>query len=75
MRRTWFCRKCRFRGKHPTIGSQQFNDLQTPKCSKKHICDRTFLLTICYFTTTLVSRHHIGAMARYRCCGGGDPRR
>jgi hypothetical protein len=28
-------------GQNPKIGYQKFNDLQTPKLSKKHICDRT----------------------------------
>ncbi len=28
-------------GQNPKIGYQKFNDLQTPKLSKKQICDRT----------------------------------
>jgi len=33
------CRKCQFWRQNPTIENQQFNDLHTPKCSKKQICD------------------------------------
>jgi RNA-directed DNA polymerase len=36
-----FCRKFQFSGQNPKIGYQKFNDLQTPKLSKKQICDRT----------------------------------
>ena len=36
-----FCRKVRFLGQNPKIGCQEFNDLQTPKLSKKQLCDRT----------------------------------
>ena len=36
-----FCRKVQFWGQNPKIGYQKFNDLQTPKRSKKQICDRT----------------------------------
>ena len=36
-----FCRKVRFLGQNPKIGYQEFNDLQTPKLSKKQLCDRT----------------------------------
>jgi hypothetical protein len=28
-------------GQNPKIGCQEFNDLQTPKLSKKQLCDRT----------------------------------
>ena len=28
-------------GQNPKIGYQEFNDLQTPKLSKKQLCDRT----------------------------------
>src|SRR5712691_2628831 len=28
-------------GQNPKIWCQEFNDLQTPKCSKKQLCDRT----------------------------------
>jgi uncharacterized membrane protein YeaQ/YmgE (transglycosylase-associated protein family) len=38
---SWFCRKFQFWGQNPKIGYQKFNDLQTPKLSKKQICDRT----------------------------------
>lgn len=37
----WFCRKLQFWGQNPTIEDQKFNDLHTPKRSKKQICDRT----------------------------------
>jgi hypothetical protein len=37
----WFCRKVRFLGQNPKIGYQEFNELQTLKCSKKQLCDRT----------------------------------
>ena len=30
-------------GQNPKIGCQEFNDLQTPKLSKKQLCDRTGL--------------------------------
>ena len=36
-----FCRKVRFLGQNPKIGCHEFNDLQTPKLSKKQLCDRT----------------------------------
>jgi hypothetical protein len=36
-----FCRKVRFLGQNPKIGYQEFNELQTPKLSKKQLCDRT----------------------------------
>jgi putative transposase len=36
-----FCRKVRFLGQNPKIGWQEFNDLETPKLSKKQLCDRT----------------------------------
>ena len=36
-----FCRKVRFLGQNPKIGCQEFNDLETPKLSKKQRCDRT----------------------------------
>ena len=36
-----FCRKFPFLESNPKIGYQEFNDLQTPKRSKKQICDRT----------------------------------
>jgi len=36
-----FCRKVRFLGQNPKIGCQEFNDLETPKLSKKQLCDRT----------------------------------
>src|SRR5437867_11436942 len=32
-----FCRKVRFLGQNPKIGCQEFNDLQTPKFSKKQL--------------------------------------
>ena len=38
-----FCRKFEFSEQNPKIGYQKFNSLQTPKLSKKYICDRTFL--------------------------------
>ncbi len=36
-----FCRKVRFLGQNPKIWYQEFNELQTPKLSKKQLCDRT----------------------------------
>jgi hypothetical protein len=36
-----FCRKFPFWRQNPKIGYRKFNSLQTPKRSKKHICDRT----------------------------------
>jgi hypothetical protein len=30
-------------GQNPKIGCQEFNDLQTPKLSKKQLCDRTLM--------------------------------
>src|SRR5437879_9465538 len=39
-------------GQNPKIWCQEFNDLQTPKCSKKQLCDRTFFNP----TTTLTSK-------------------
>jgi len=30
-------------GQNPKIWCQEFNDLQTPKCSKKQLCDRTVI--------------------------------
>src|SRR5205085_2151133 len=36
-----FCRKVRFLGQNPKVGCQEFNELQTPKLSKKQLCDRT----------------------------------
>src|SRR5712691_1560163 len=38
-----FCRKVRFLGQNPKIGSQEFKDLQTPRFSKKQLCDRTII--------------------------------
>jgi hypothetical protein len=32
-------------GQNPKIGCQEFNDLQTPKLSKKQLCDRTKMRT------------------------------
>src|SRR6266446_8878426 len=40
-----FCRKVRFLGQNPKIGYQEFNELQTPKLSKKQLCDRTISCT------------------------------
>src|SRR5256886_10767373 len=31
-------------GQNPKIGCQEFNDLQTPKLSKKQLCDRTRII-------------------------------
>jgi hypothetical protein len=36
-----FCRKVRFLGQNPKIRCQEFNGLETPKLSKKQLCDRT----------------------------------
>jgi hypothetical protein len=41
-----FCRKVQFWGQNPKIGCQAFNDLQTPKLSKKQLCARTSRATI-----------------------------
>src|SRR6266571_1903973 len=34
-------------GQNPKIWCQEFNDLQTPKCSKKQLCDRTLRVPWC----------------------------
>ena len=36
-----FYRKVRFLGQNPKMGRQKFNGLETPKLSKKQLCDRT----------------------------------
>jgi hypothetical protein len=35
------CRTCRLWGKHPTLGYQPCNDLQTPQLPNKPMCDST----------------------------------
>jgi hypothetical protein len=42
-------------GQNPKIWCQKFNDLQTPKCSKKQLCDRTRSVRSCVGAWSWVS--------------------